>query len=1307
MRVAMKLGLGFGVVALLLLVNVVVGITNMAKLNGNTRDIVEDRYVKAALVNQVAQNTLDTGRQLRNMVLADDPAAVEDARQTIEKLRSDNKEALAKLDKTVNTPKGRELLSAVEEARATVQTKYAPFYDLAKRDRKQATKFLLTDFASANTAFVNALNVMSEHEHDKMNGAAKDAEASYQSARLLMIVVGVIALAAAFFIAFLIIRSLNKQLGGEPALATEVANKIAKGDMSSEIVVAANDTSSLLSAMKRMSQAIHAMTVDAAMLAKAAVEGKLATRADADKHQGDFRKIVEGVNLTLDYLVGYIDNIPLPAMIINKNFEVLYMNKAGLGVGNTDLVQLSGKKCSNYFKTEDCNSEKCACHRAMTDQCISKSQTVARPTDKLNLDIDYVAVPIKDREGHVIGAFEVVMDQTAIKQAQRKSDKIAAYQQGEVGKLQNALTRIAAGDLKVKAEVAAADADTDATRTTFATIADATNQVVNSVSALVADANMLSKAAVEGKLATRADASKHQGDFRKIVQGVDDCLDAVIGPLNVAAKYVDQISKGENPPKITDNYNGDFNTIKNNLNACIEAINQQATAAQAIAAGDFSVKVNVRSEADAVAKSLIGITQVLVSLQTELQRLTVASKDGLLSERGKPEQFKGAYAEVVQGINQMLDAILLPIGEGNRILGLIRGGNLREKVEIVCKGDHEKMKQAVNGVHGWLTELVAYVTKIANGDMTATMAKASDQDQIHEWLMLMKNNINALVADANMLAKAAVEGKLATRADASKHQGDFRKIVQGVDDCLDAVIGPLNVAADYVDKISKGNIPAKITDNYNGDFNTIKNNLNQCIDAVNALVADAGLLSKAAVEGKLATRADASKHQGDFRKIVQGVDDCLDAVIGPLNVAAKYVDDISKGAIPAKITDNYNGDFNTLKNNLNQCIDAVNALVADANMLSQAAVEGRLATRADASKHQGDFRKIVQGVNDTLDAVIKPIQEAGAVLEKVAAGDLTVHVVGDYKGDHTQMKNHINTMNDRLRASMQQLAENAHSLASASEELNANSQQMSGNAEETSAQANVVSAGAEQVNKNLQTVSTGTEEMSSSIKEIAKNAHESAKVATSAVKIAEDTNQVVTKLGDSSIEIGQVIKVITSIAQQTNLLALNATIEAARAGEAGKGFAVVANEVKELAKQTAKATEDISRKIEAIQGDTKNAVGAIGQISGVIKQVNDISNTIATAVEEQNATTNEMARNVAEAAKGSEDIAKNIGGVAEAAQSTTHGANDALKAAQSLAQMSNELRELVQKFKIDSDGTGSVHAAKAPGSGTKAAAAHA
>lgn len=250
-------------------------------------------------------------------------------------------------------------------------------------------------------------------------------------------------------------------------------------------------------------------------------------------------------------------------------------------------------------------------------------------------------------------------------------------------------------------------------------------------------------------------------------------------------------------------------------------------------------------------------------------------------------------------------------------------------------------------------------------------------------------------------------------------------------------------------------------------------------------------------------------------------------------------------------------------------------------------------------------------------------------------------------------------------------------LAESAQALSAVSHQMSATATETSSQASSVSAAAEQVSANIQTVAASTEEMSASIRQIAGNATDAARVATTAVGLAGRANATVTKLGESSSDIGKVIRVITSIAQQTKLLALNATIEAARAGEAGKGFAVVANEVKELAKETAKATEDIGQKIDAIQSDTRDAVSSIAQIAAIINQINEIQITISASVEEQTATANEMSRNVAEGARGVSEIARNITGVAYAAQETAVGAARSLA---SSTEVSNVASELARAF---------------------------
>jgi methyl-accepting chemotaxis protein len=329
--------------------------------------------------------------------------------------------------------------------------------------------------------------------------------------------------------------------------------------------------------------------------------------------------------------------------------------------------------------------------------------------------------------------------------------------------------------------------------------------------------------------------------------------------------------------------------------------------------------------------------------------------------------------------------------------------------------------------------------------------------------------------------------------------------------------------------------------------------------------------------------------------------------------------------------------------------------------------------------------------------IVRPLRRTVEVLDRVAGGDLTPRLAVKGRDEVAQAAEAVNRMLERTSGAIRAIGANAGTLAASGDSLADISRGLGTSAEETSSQSESASAVAGQISANVATVAAAAEEMTAAISEIAGSANRAAEVATTAVTVAESTNATVTKLGDSSAEIGEVIKVITSIAEQTNLLALNATIEAARAGEAGKGFAVVANEVKELAKDTARATEEIGTKIVAIQSDAADAVGAIAEIGSVIGEISQIQTAIAAAVEEQTATTAEIGRSVGEAAQGASNIADNVAGVAGAAQGTASGAAETLDAASGLARMADELTGLVRQFQVEgAPETGPANSGSAP-----------
>jgi methyl-accepting chemotaxis protein len=729
----------------------------------------------------------------------------------------------------------------------------------------------------------------------------------------------------------------------------------------------------------------------------------------------------------------------------------------------------------------------------------------------------------------------------------------------------------------------------------FNTIKTNLNTCVDAVNALVTDAGILSKAAVEGKLATRADASKHGGDFQKVVKGVNDCLDSVIGPLNVAAEYVDRISKGDIPPKITDNYNGDFNEIKNNLNRCIEAVN---------------------------------------ALVTDAGILSKAAVEGKLATRADASKHQGDFQKVVKGVNDCLDSVIGPL-------------NVTAKyVEDISKGI-----------------IPPIITDNYNGDFN-----------------IIKSNLNTVVKmmgdllkEADVIIKAAADGELDKRANAEMFLGGWKQLVTGINSTITNIVNPLMVTADYVDKVSKGVIPPQITDVYKGQYNIIKTNLNSVVKMMGDLLKEADVIIKAAADGELDKRANADMFLGGWKQLVTGINSTITNIVNPLMVTADYVEKVSKGVIPPQITDVYKGQYNIIKSNLNGVVKMMSELLTETDKLVKAALNGELGTRANAGLFVGGWNQLVAGVNSTLEAVIIPINEAQAVLEKVAARDMTARVKGDYKGDLGKIKDAINSAVDNLDEALTQVAE-------ATEQVSSGSQQISSGAQSLAQGANDQASSLEEVSSSLEEMASMTKqnaENAGQAKTLAGEADSNANVGTEAMTRMSDS---INKIKESSDKTAKIVKTIDEIAMQTNLLALNAAVEAARAGEAGRGFAVVAEEVRNLAQRSAEAAKNTADMISESVKNADNGVNiatevskSFGSIVQSVKKVNDLIAEIAAASQEQS--------------QGIDQVNTAVAQMDKVTQQNAANSEESASAAEEMSSQAEELQSMIAQFALTQSAT--------------------
>ena len=636
----------------------------------------------------------------------------------------------------------------------------------------------------------------------------------------------------------------------------------------------------------------------------------------------------------------------------------------------------------------------------------------------------------------------------------------------------------------------------------------AVNNVAVVVQTLQKELARLVEASREGQLSERGKPEQFQGAYSEIVSGVNPMLDAILLPIGEGNRILAQVSNGKIDELIAQTYKGDHEKMK-------QAINN--------------------------------VAQVLQGLQKELLRLTEASSEGQLSDRGKPEQFQGAYAEIVRGVNTMLDAILLPIGEGNRILAQVSNGKIDELIAQTYKGDHEKMKLSINHVAGVLQGLQKELLR---------------------------------------LTEASREGQLSDRGKPEQFQGAYAEIVRGVNTMLDAILLPIGEGNRILAQISNGKIDELIAQTYKGDHEKMKQAINNVAEVLQLLHVGFARLTDSAKAGNLADRGKAELFKGAYSEIVLGVNGILDAVITPLNVSAKYVEQISKGDIPPQITDTYHGDFNLIKNNLNTLIVAMNDITGAAEEISNGNLTVQLRERSPQDKLMQALSSMVSGLTRTVTDIRGIAGEVSAASQSISTASIQVS-----KGASAQ-------------------AAAAEEASSSMEQMVSNIKQNADNAQQTDKIANKSAKDAQESGKSVLEAVAAMKEIANKISIIE--------------EIARQTNLLALNAAIEAARAGEHGKGFAVVAAEVRKLAERSQKAAGEINQLSANTLKVSEKSGEMLD---KLVPDIQRTAELVQEITaasKEQDTGAEQINKALQQLEQVIQQNASASEEMASTTEEL-----------------------------------------------------------------------------------